>query len=522
MPFQITLSRTDSPKNRLAKSLTDTLAFKFVFKAPTSYLNPVVLIQSGTSLIGYNYAQIQMDILRSYFITDIILVSQQNYEVHLREDVLATYSSAITSQSLFIDRTSNPDLYDLDIQDTMRPKKYIQTTEDSIPTADLSPAPTLSNNGFIYMPNGFTFTDLNVNTQFAVIVARSGEPIAFTGETYGKIPDRNNTLRIIPYPSKYPSVLMYCCDYQTMQYLVKWCNDNSDEAKSVVGIACYPYTIPHGTKVDTIRIAGKDVSTGVETEKSSYYPISIEPIVLADFLWKPSLTSYRHGYEIGDVSFQLFIPYLGNITLDNSLLADGDEIQVVYIPYYASNECLLMVSNVTKNVVMHSETITIAQEVPLTSSNAEAIRDTWTKIGIKTAVSLVADGLKVASGNPLGALSAVTSVARNTGDIISTALTTHYHSSVKVASADSGYSQWNQCYLTITKPDYTMYFGAGDEYNLRFGIPCEKFSTLASVAGTDTFYKTNIDRLEGSMTDTERSEAISLLNTGILVPPPSK
>lgn len=519
MPFQLTLSKTDSPKNRLAKSLTDSKEFKFVFKSPTSYLSPVIVIESKDTLIGYNYAQIRMDILRCYFVTDIILTAYQTYEIHLREDVIATYASDISKQTLFIDRTSNPDLYDINVQDTLRPKKYIQTTEDSIPTADLTPAPTLSGKGFIYMPNGFEYTDLNHNTQFAVIVANSGAPIAFTGETYGKVPDRNNTLRIIPYSSKYPSVLMYCCDFQTMQYLIKWCSEKGDEAKSVVGIACYPYTIPHGDKVDTIRIAGADVSTGDEAEKSSYYPISIEPIVLADFLWKPSLTSYRHGYEIGDVSFQLFIPYLGNITLDNSLLSDGDEIQVVYVPYYASNECLLMVSDVTKNVVLHSETITIAQEIPLTSSNAEAIRDTWTKIGIKTAVSLVADGLKVASGNPLGALSAVTSVARNAGDIVSTALTTHYQSSVKVSSADSGYSQWNQCWLTITKPDYTMYYGSGADYEIRFGLPCEKFSTLVPNGKTDTFYKTNTDRLTGTMTDTERSEIISLLNTGVLVPP---
>lgn len=521
MPFQISLSKTDSPKNRLGKTLSDTLTFSFVFKAPTSYLSPVVLIQSDTSLIGYNYAQIQLDILRSYYITDIVLVSSKNYEVHLREDVLATYSSTITSQSFFIERTSNKALYNVNVKDTMKPKEYIQKTNESISTLYLTQAPILSSDGFMVMKNGFNYI-VGDNTQYAVIVARSGNPVAFSGETFGKVPDRNNTIRNIPIPANYPSVLMYCCDYQTLQYLVKWCNDNSEEAKSVISISCYPYSIPHGNVVHTIRIAGKDVSTGAEPEKSSYYPISIEPIVLADFLWYPTSSSGAVGAEIGDVNFQLFLPYLGTITLDSSLLSSGDEIQVVYIPFYASNECLLMVSNVTKNIVIHSETISIAQDMPITSSNAEAIRDTWTKIGIKASVSLVADALKIASGNPLGALSAVGSVAGTASDIVSTALTTHYHSSVKISSAVSGFSQWNKCYLTITKPEYTLNSNDDGDYVNRFGIPCEKFSKLVSANDKDTYYKTNTDRLTGPMTEPERTEIISYLNSGVIVPASSE
>ena len=521
MLFQISLSKTDSPKNRLTKALSDTITFSFVFKAPTSYLSPVVLIQSDTSLIGYNYAQIHLDILRSYYITDIVLVSSKNYEVHLREDVLATYSSAITSQSLFIERTSNNSLYDINIKDTMKPKEYIQKTNESVSTEYLTQAPTPSSDGVMVMKKGFDYIEGN-NTQYAVIVARSGNPISFSGETFGRVPDRNNTIRLIPTPADYPSVIMYCCDYQTMQYLVKWCNDNSEEAKSVISIARYPYSIPHGNVVHTIRIAGKDVSTGAEPEKSSYYPISIEPIVLADFLWFPTSASGAVGAEIGDVNFQLFVPYSGTITLDNSLLSRADEIQIVYIPYYASNECLVMVSNVTKNIVMHSDTVSIAQDIPLTLSNVEAIRDTWTKIGIKASVSLVADALKIASGNPLGALSAVGSVAGTASDIVSTALTTHYHSSVKITSADSGFSQWNKCYLTITKPEYTLISNDGSDYVNRFGLPYEDFSTLSSVKGKDTYYKTDTDRLTGPMTEPERTEIISYLNSGVIVPASSE
>lgn len=519
MPFQLILSKTDSPKNRLAKSLSDSLTFSFVFKSPTSYLSPVVLIQSNKSLIGYNYAQIQLDILRSYFVTDIILVSSQNYEIHLREDVLATYSSEITNQSFFIERTSNQYLYDIEVKDTMRPKKYIQKTDKSIPTKDLIQARDLSTQRVMVMKDGFRYTDSTANTEFAVIVAHTGEPMTFTGETLGTAPDRNNTIHTIPDFRNYPTIIMYCCAYQTMRSLVKWCAKHEAEAKSIVGIARYPYTIPHGKPVNTIRIAGNDISTGGTPLESTYYPISIEAIVLADFLWTPELTSGGKGYEIGDVNFQLFIPYIGNIDLDNSLLSEGDEIQVVYIPFYPSNECLVMVSNVTKDVVMHSESVSIADELPLTSTNAESIRDTWTKIGIKTAVSLVADSVKIASGNPLGALSATRSLAGNAGDIASTALTTHYQASVKVSSVNSGYVQWNQCYLTITRPEYTMYLRLNNNYDLRFGIPCEKFSTIFSLKGIDTFYKTNTDRLEGTMTDTERSEIISLLNNGVLVPP---
>lgn len=527
MPFRISLSKTDSPKNRLTKSLSDTITFSFVFKAPTSYLSPVVLIQSDTSLIGYNYAQIQLDILRSYYITDIVLVSSKNYEVHLREDVLATYSSTITSQSFFIERTSNKALYNVNVKDTMKPKEYIQKTKKSIPTNNLSQAPSLSSDGVMVMRDGFGNPMAVTGPKYAVIVAKSGDPISFSGKVLGKVPDRNTTISYIPVSSNYPSVYMYCCAYDTMIYLMKWCAAHAEEAKSIIGIAMYPYAIPHGDVVHTIRIAGNDVSTndgstGSDAYKSSFYPISIEPIVLADFLWDPTSGSGAVGSEIGDVSFQLFLPYLGTITLDSSLLSEGDEIQVVYIPFYASNECLIMVSNVTKNVILHSDTISIGQEIPLTLSNAEAIRDTWTKIGIKASVSLVADALKIASGNPLGALSAVGSVAGTASDIVSTALTTHYHSSVKVTSAVSGNVQWARCFLTITKPVYTLYSNPESDYALRFGLPCESFSYLYPVKNFYTYYKVNTDRLIGTMTDTERSEIISYLNNGVVVPPSSE
>lgn len=521
MPFTLSLSKTSSPRRCIVKSLSSTKNFKFVFKAPTSYLSPVVTIATGDDILGYNYASIDLDITRWYYVTDIVLLRQNEYEIHLREDVLATYSKDILSQTFYIDRSSNPSVYDTDILDRLRPKKYIQKTSESFATADLTQADDISTTGVDVMKNGFVASGQGSVTTFAVIVARSGSNMVLPHGTIGKRPDRNNTISRENFFPDVCSVYMYCCEYAEAGALAKWLGDHKDQAESIVGIYLYPYSIPHGEAVHTIRIAGQDQDLD-SAGTLNFYGIDVHPIVLADFLWISSLFSNRHGAEIGDCNFQLYLPYVGNITLDPSLMDEHDEIQIVYIPIYQNNEALVLVSDVTKNIVLHSETTSIGQEVPFSQSNSQDIRDIWTKLGIKSAVTLVADGLAVGSGNMFAIMGAGANTARNTGDIISTALTTRYQSSVKVPSANTGYYMWNECRLIITKPDYTMYYGSDQDYETRLGLPAERFSALLpdnrSSAPDYAYYKTDTDRVAGTMSDTEKTEIISLLNSGVLVP----
>lgn len=526
MPFTLSLSKTSSPRRCIVKSLSSTKNFKFVFKAPTSYLSPVVIISASDVLLGYNYASIELDITRWYYVTDIVLLRQNEYEIHLREDVLATYSKDLLSQTFYIDRSSNPDVYDTDILDRLRPKKYIQKTSESYSTADLAQADDISTEGVDVMKNGFEFnTDAvtaNTNTEYVAVIARNGaNNIVLPHGVFGRRPDRNNTISEEYFLDVNASLYIYTFGSNELHTLISWISDNETKAKSVLGVYEYPFTIPHGDAVHTIRIGGTDQDLGA-TYTPNFYGVDVHPIVLADFLWRPSFTSNRHGAEIGDCNFQLYLPYVGNITLDPSLMDDSDEIQVVYIPIYQNNEALVLVSDVTKNIVLHSATTSIAREIPLTQSNSQEIRDTWTKLGIKSAVTLVADGLAVASGNPYAILGAGITTARNTGDIVSTALTTRYQSSVKVPSANTGHYMWNGCRLIVTKPDYTMYYGADQDYENRLGLPAERFSMLLpdnrSSAPEYAYYKTDTDRVAGAMSDTEKSEIISLLNSGVLVP----
>lgn len=90
--------------------LTDTnLTLNGNFKSPCSVLTPIITIEvpSGYDLFSnsYNYAYFN-DTGRFYYIEDIVMVSGRLAELHLREDVLASYKSTIGNSSQFVTRAS--------------------------------------------------------------------------------------------------------------------------------------------------------------------------------------------------------------------------------------------------------------------------------------------------------------------------------------------------------------------------------------------------------------------------------
>ena len=106
MSFQISLQKNTSPPNKVDKEPTDVAYATGVLKDGASILDPVILIDSSLSsdiISNINYAYIA-EFGRYYYITNIMSVTNQLWEIHMHVDVLMTYKTQIRNQSAIICR----------------------------------------------------------------------------------------------------------------------------------------------------------------------------------------------------------------------------------------------------------------------------------------------------------------------------------------------------------------------------------------------------------------------------------
>ena len=102
MAFTIQLYNNNSEPERIGKSLSATQSFTGSLKDQTSIINPSILVNSAGVPQG-NYARINA-FGRYYFITDIISVRNELWEIKMHVDVLQTYASQIRACGALISR----------------------------------------------------------------------------------------------------------------------------------------------------------------------------------------------------------------------------------------------------------------------------------------------------------------------------------------------------------------------------------------------------------------------------------
>lgn len=130
--LNVNFYRTDSPKNKIVKSLTSIGTFSCALKENTSVLNPVIIIATNENLYNSNYMEIPV-FNRKYFITDIRSIGSDRWEVSAHVDVLDTYASAIKSNTAVIRRQEN--VYNLYLNDP----DFLTYNYDRIQTKKFTP-----------------------------------------------------------------------------------------------------------------------------------------------------------------------------------------------------------------------------------------------------------------------------------------------------------------------------------------------------------------------------------------------
>ena len=119
MSLTMTMYKTKSPNNALAKTCTDAIAYPFVLKDDTSVVDPVLIVNTTTNISKYNYLYID-EFDRYYFIRDIVSVRNNVYEIHAHVDVLMSYQSEIKTMQGTMARSAT--VYNTYVDDII-PKK---------------------------------------------------------------------------------------------------------------------------------------------------------------------------------------------------------------------------------------------------------------------------------------------------------------------------------------------------------------------------------------------------------------
>lgn len=96
----------ESPREKIGKILSAEKVFDCLLKEDTSVLDPVLILESDTTLSGYNYMYCE-DFHRYYFINNIESIGNNLWRITAHVDVLETYKTQILANNAILDRQTN-------------------------------------------------------------------------------------------------------------------------------------------------------------------------------------------------------------------------------------------------------------------------------------------------------------------------------------------------------------------------------------------------------------------------------
>ena len=137
----IRLYKTFDQKEKLNKTLTNEKTVTGTLKTKMSIIKPYILLHnSNINFADYNYCYID-DFDRYYFIDDIMIETNNLFELKLSEDVLMSFNADIKKMSVEITQASIYNNNKVDCE-TSNQKTLIKTIDLQNP---------YNNNGFLYL-----------------------------------------------------------------------------------------------------------------------------------------------------------------------------------------------------------------------------------------------------------------------------------------------------------------------------------------------------------------------------------
>ena len=107
MSFNVTLQRNDSEPIRMDKNVSTIASYDGVLREGTSIIDPIIKIECNLSDVRRcNYLTVG-EFGRSYFVKNIVSITDKIVEFHCHVDALSTYKSEIRRNSAIVKRQEN-------------------------------------------------------------------------------------------------------------------------------------------------------------------------------------------------------------------------------------------------------------------------------------------------------------------------------------------------------------------------------------------------------------------------------
>lgn len=545
--LSLTLYNNRSESNKVDKNITEIITLEGELLDSTSVMHPSIKIYlAGDKIEGYvvednqeyvvyngtklkfegfiydvvltaNYARISA-FNRYYFITDIISVRRNIWQLELQVDVLMTYKKDFLKLKGFIDRNENQ--YVMDAVDELRDFHYPkQIYYDQITHVE------------DFTPDAFNTTGFLL----ACVVADDASEQKNTPVLYPSDVSTNFKLQISDIlQSENINLLFY--DINGDSPLLKAIYNNSNLQTFVKYLKAFPFYVgereyytdvpkPQQTQHEegywtrNYHIGDKhDIWVG-NTPTMPKYNVLVK--CMADFILDDTLGySYQNEWLKAEpyTVVEIWIPFYNYVKIPY-VKVHNHELRLYYITTIGNGETTAILYDVDDDKILFSSKVECSVDIPLSTTNAyenEKKKDaliTSTAIGtlssvISTALGVVTKNPVMVAGGVMGGVSTVTKAITSASQIFETA-------NVSSASVTSGVFNSLVPFIkrTIQSP-----ITLSDEatYNHLYGKPLKRIMTLNQLTGFTKVSEIIIDGIK-NISKAEEDELISLLQSGIIL-----
>lgn len=536
--FNITFRKLNGERSLLDKSNAFIMGGDYpsfvvsgVLKEQSSIIDPVVLIRADTTIMEYNYAEIDT-FKRKYFVTDIKNVRNDLWEVSLHVDVLYSYKDVLLQNDYFVERNQ------YDFNDELPDK-----ANSFKPLMELDPNMLVYKNGIRTIPI-FDRPTGGPGEYTCVVIIRDNHRVESSGQSYMGSDAVFHDILAPTNPLSCSNLTTYICDYYSARQIIEAIADNLTLMQQIHSIRLYPVLFniegvrtTHFTEItlnngdSTITISNTSLYRLEDTGHLFKFATSIL------FTGNPSLYyDYENIYP--NKQFEMWLPFYGKYSPDfNKILAFQRHdtgvggLNITYTINVISATCSIYVSVYLDGDLFILDTLqcSIANSAMYIGSNEEEVNRRQISVALSTlgtiissvgaviaAVAMPASAPALTMGiiGTAGAIGAATSMAGQLQELKPTFMPAQSQlNSLDVLN----YGCYSIIY-TVFKRTYVV--ERDDTYKAIAGMPCYKCVNGSSIHGFSVITEVHLIGLTYATTG-EEDEIMRLLKAGVHFPEPA-
>lgn len=536
--FDITFRKLNGERSLLDKGNAfimggdnPSLVVSGVLKEQSSIIDPVVLIRADTTIMEYNYAEIDT-FKRKYFVTDIKNVRNDLWEISLHVDVLYSYKDTLLQNDYFVERNQ----YDFNGELPDKANSFK-------PLMELDPSMLVYEGGIRTIPI-FDRPTGGDGEYTCVIMIRDNHTYEFSGESYTGSDAVFHDILAPTNPLSCGNITTYICSYISAYKIIEAIADNLTLMQQVHSIRLYPVLFNiEGVKTTHItEITLNNGDSNLTISNLNLYRLDNTGHLFkfeTSILFSDRLYDFQYENIYPNKQIELWLPFYGKYSPDfNKILtfAKADKgspwLDITYTINVISATCTIYVAVYlgvdSEYFILDTLQCSIANSAMYIGSNEEEVNRRQIAIALSTLGTVIssvgavigavimpvsAPALLMGIMGTAGAIGSATSMAGQ----LQEQKPSFMSAQAPLNSLDVlNYGCYSIIY-TVFKRKYVV--ERDDTYKAIAGMPCYKCVSGSSIHGFSIITEVHLTGLTYATTE-EEEEIMRLLKEGVHFPEP--